>query len=164
PISAVTFLEQARHGQQTILAHFARPVAGGVRWGVATGGRRSYDWRPWAGASERSPSYEPAVSGAVEAGGPNRRARQVRSSALSGLLVLTCVYTLAVARPFLVPLAIGLILYFLLRPPVRTLKSLRVPEPLGAALVLAALLAFVGIGFYALSWPATTWAARAPES
>jgi predicted PurR-regulated permease PerM len=131
---------------------------------VAAGGRRSYDWRPWAGAPEAGSRLDSGGQGPVDAGTPNRRVRQIRSGALNGLFILAFVYTLALARAFLVPLAIGLMLYFLLRPPVRTLKSVRVPEPLGAALVLAALLAFVGVGFYALSWPAASWAARAPES
>jgi predicted PurR-regulated permease PerM len=131
---------------------------------VAAGGRRSYDWRPWAGGPEAVPRLDPGGQGPVDAATPNRRVRQIRSGALNGLFILACVYTLALARAFLVPLAIGLMLYFLLRPPVRTLKSVRVPEPLGAALVLAALLAVVGVGFYALSWPAASWAARAPES
>jgi predicted PurR-regulated permease PerM len=108
--------------------------------------------------------FDPSSQEPAEAASPNRRVRPIRSSALNGLFILACIYTLALARPFFVPLAIGLMLYFLLRPPVRTLKSLRVPEPLGAALVLGALLAVVGIGFYALSWPAAAWSARAPES
>ena len=129
---------------------------------MQTGGRRSYDWRAWAGAG---PGSDPSASGPVDvAGQPNRRVRRIRSSALNGLFILACIYTLSIASAFLVPLAIGLMLYFLLRPPVRTLKAARVPEPLGAALVLCALLAVVGIGFYALSWPAANWAARAPES
>ena len=131
---------------------------------MAAGGRRAYDWRSWAGSREAASPLDPSAQGSVDAAAPNRRVRQIRSSALNGLFILACVYTLALARAFLVPLAIGLMLYFLLRPPVRTLKSVRVPEPLGAALVLAALLAVVGVGFYALSWPAAAWAARAPES
>jgi len=131
---------------------------------VPTGGRRAYDWKPWSGSVGAPPPLDPSAPGRVEAETPNRRVPRIRSSALSGLFMLACVYTLALARPFLVPLAIGLMLYFLLRPPVRTLKSLRVPEPLGAALVLAALIAFVGVAFYGLSYPAATWAARAPES
>src|SRR5258708_32761070 len=65
---------------------------------------------------------------------------------------------------FLIPLAVGVILYFLLRPPVGALKAARVWEPVGAALVLVALVSAVGVGLYALSWPAATWVARAPES
>jgi predicted PurR-regulated permease PerM len=132
---------------------------------VATGGRRAYDWRPWAGAEVRGSLADP-VPGEDAAGmaPPNRRVKRLRSAPLSGLFVLACIYTLSIARSFLVPVAIGLMVYFLLRPPVRTLKAARVPEPLGAALVLGALLAVAGVGFYALSWPAAEWAARAPES
>jgi predicted PurR-regulated permease PerM len=129
-----------------------------------TGGRRSYDWRSWSGERGQGPAFDPAAPDPVDLTAPNRRLRQIRSSALNGLFILACIYTLALARAFLVPLAIGVMLYFLLRPPVRTLKAARVPEPLGAALVLSALLAVVGIGFYALSWPAAAWTSRAPES
>ncbi len=120
---------------------------------VATGGRRSYDWRAWAGADTRGPASEQNAPAPDDLAAPNRRVRQIRSSALNGLFILACIYTLAIARSFLVPV-----------PPVRTLKAARVPEPLGAALVLGALLAVVGIGFYALSWPAAAWTSRAPES
>ena len=131
---------------------------------VATGGRRSYDWRSWAGADARGPVSNQGAPAPDDLATPNRRVRQIRSSALNGLFILAGIYTLSIARSFLVPLAVGLMLYFLLRPPVRTLKAARVPEPLGAALVLGTLLAVVGIGFYALSWPAAAWASRAPES
>jgi predicted PurR-regulated permease PerM len=131
---------------------------------VAAGGRRSYDWTAWAGGPRAGPANDAVREAPADAGTPNRRVRQIRSSALNGLFILACVYTLAIARAFLVPLAVGLMLYFLLRPPVRTLKAARVPEPLGAALVLCALLAVVGVGFYALSWPAASWASRGPES
>jgi predicted PurR-regulated permease PerM len=129
---------------------------------MATGGRRAYDWRPWA-PSARDETFEGGPTSA-EPTVPNRRVRSIRSASLNGLFILACIYTLSVARAFLVPLAVALILYFLLLPPVRTLRAAHIPEPLGAALVLLALLASVGIGFYALSWPATAWMARAPES
>ena len=86
---------------------------------MATGGRRSYDWRTWVGRPEVGSPFDPSSQEPAEAGSPNRRVRQIRSSALNGLFILACIYTLALARAFLVPLAIGLILYFLLRPPVR---------------------------------------------
>lgn len=129
---------------------------------MGSGGRRGYDWRPWA------PSARDEASEAGPAPVPpdmqNRRARRVRSASLNGLFILACIYTLSIARAFLVPLAVALILYFLLLPPVRALRAARIPESLGAALVLLALVGTVAIGFYALSWPATAWMARAPES
>jgi len=81
-----------------------------------------------------------------------------------GLFILACLYTVAFARPFLLPLTVGLLLYFLLIPVVRALKRLRVPEPAGAALVVAALVAGLVLSVYALSWPASEWMAKAPES
>jgi predicted PurR-regulated permease PerM len=131
---------------------------------TGTGGRREYDWRPWAGGEGRGPAPEGGAGDSPSGTQANRRVRRLRSGPLTGLFILACIYTLSIARSFLVPVAIGLMVYFLLRPPVRALKAARVPEPLGAALVLGALLAVVGVGFYALSWPATEWAARAPES
>jgi predicted PurR-regulated permease PerM len=47
---------------------------------------------------------------------------------------------------------------------VRALRRVHVREPLGAALILIALVVVFGLGAYALSWPAATWMARAPES
>jgi predicted PurR-regulated permease PerM len=54
--------------------------------------------------------------------------------------------------------------YFLLIPVVRALKRLRVPEPVGATLVVATLVAGLALSVYALSWPASEWMAKAPES
>jgi predicted PurR-regulated permease PerM len=123
---------------------------------MATGGRRASDWRSWLRPHEVPPP------GTIDAG--VWRGRRIKSWPLTGLFVLACVYTLRVASAFLIPLAVGVILYFLLRPPVRALKEARVSEPLGAALVLIALVSAVGVGLYALSWPAAAWIARAPES
>ncbi len=66
--------------------------------------------------------------------------RRLKNPALSGLLVLAVFYTLYFARVFLLPIAAALILYFLLSPVLRSLKKIRVPEFLGAALVLLILL------------------------
>jgi predicted PurR-regulated permease PerM len=123
---------------------------------MASRGRRSSDWRAWLRPDEAP------LPGTIDAG--VWRGRRIKSWPLTGLFVLASVYTLALARAFLIPLAVGVMLYFLLRPPVRALKQARVPEPAGAALVLLALVSAVGVGVYALSWPAAAWAARAPES
>jgi predicted PurR-regulated permease PerM len=81
-----------------------------------------------------------------------------------GLFILACLYTVVFARPFLLPLTVALMLYFLLIPVVRALKRLRIPEPVGATLVVATLLAGLALSVYALSWPASEWMAKAPES
>src|SRR5688500_15063425 len=89
---------------------------------------------------------------------------RVRSHATVGLFILACLYTVAFAKPFLMPLTVALLLYFLLIPSVRAMKRLRIPEPAGAALVVAALVAGLSLSLYALSWPASEWMAKAPES
>jgi predicted PurR-regulated permease PerM len=99
---------------------------------------------------------------------PDRRGTmtglRVRSHATVGLFILACLYTVAFARPFLLPLTIALMLYFLLMPAVRFLTRLRIPEPVGATLVVGALVAGLTASVYALSWPASEWMAKAPES
>jgi predicted PurR-regulated permease PerM len=95
---------------------------------------------------------------------PAKEAGRVPPAAVQGLFVLACLYTLAAAREFLLPLAIGIMLYFLLVPIVRALRRLGLPETGGAAVVVLGMILVVGLGAYALSWPATSWAARAPES
>jgi predicted PurR-regulated permease PerM len=88
----------------------------------------------------------------------------VRHVALLGLLVLAVLYTLYIARDFLLPIALAILLDFMLSPVVRWLKRLRIPEAVGAGLVVLGLLAVVAIAAYRLSGPAAAWMARAPES
>lgn len=89
---------------------------------------------------------------------------RVRSNATVGLFILACLYTVAFARPFLLPLTVAFMLHFLLIPVVRLLKRLHLPEPVGATLVVAALVGSLSLAVYALSWPASEWMAKAPES
>jgi predicted PurR-regulated permease PerM len=121
------------------------------------GGRRDYDHAPLVAV--------PAVAPAVPAGTQTSRRRpRLRSLALNGLFVLAILYTLRLAREFLLPVALGVLVYLLLRPAVRLLLRFHIPESLGAAVVCLTLLAAVGLGAYALSYPAATWIARAPDS
>ena len=112
---------------------------------------------------KRDPEPPPIAADAPERRGSIARLR-VRSHATVGLFILACLYTVVFARPFLLPLTVGLMLYFLLIPVVRALKLLRVPEPVAATLVVATLLAGLALAVYALSWPASEWIAKAPES
>src|SRR5688572_3476820 len=75
------------------------------------------------------------------------------SIATNGLFILACFYTLHAAREFLLPLVIGVMLYFLLVPAVRLMKRAGLPEGAGAAVVVLGLLVVVGFGGYALSVP-----------
>lgn len=89
---------------------------------------------------------------------------EVRSVAITGLFILAVFYTLYFARPFLLPVVLAVLLDFLLSPVIRFLKRLRVPEPLGAAIVVLGLLGLVGAGVYSLADPARAWVAKAPVS
>src|SRR4051812_24552050 len=88
----------------------------------------------------------------------------VRSLALSGLLILACFYTLYFARAFFLPIVLALLLTFLLSPLVRGLKKLRIPEALGAGIVVLGLLGLLGLGVYELAGPAYDWVQQAPTS
>jgi predicted PurR-regulated permease PerM len=109
--------------------------------------------------SDGSPAERRAMLRLEPADQPGR----VWSVATRGLFVLACLYTLRSAREFLLPLVVGVMLYFLLVPLVRKLKRAGLPEGGGAAVVVLSLLVVVGLGMYALSWPATNWMARAPD-
>ena len=89
----------------------------------------------------------------------------VRSLALSGLFLLASFYTLYFGRSFFMPLVLATLFSLLLSPVVRTLKRVaRVPEPLGAGLVMLALLGALSFGIYELSGPAYDWMAAAPQT
>jgi predicted PurR-regulated permease PerM len=86
----------------------------------------------------------------------------VRSLALTGLFILAAFYTLYFGRSFFLPIVLALLFNFLLSPVVRALKRLRIPEGLGAALVVFGLLGSIGWGVYELAGPAYEWAEKAP--
>lgn len=88
----------------------------------------------------------------------------VRSLALTGLFILAAFYTLYFGRAFFLPIVLALLLNSLLSPVVRGLKRLRIPNALGAALVVFGLLGGLGFAVYELSGPAYEWAQKAPET
>lgn len=87
----------------------------------------------------------------------------VRSIALTGLFILACFYTVYFGRAFFLPIVLAFVFTFLLSPIVRTLKAMRIPEFLGAALVIIACLSVIGLAVYELSGPIAVWMAKAPE-
>ncbi len=89
---------------------------------------------------------------------------EVRSVAITGLFILAVFYTLFFARAFLLPIVLAVLLDFLLSPVIRALKRVRIPEPLGAALVVLGLLGAVGGAGYSLADPAREWVQKAPQS
>lgn len=88
----------------------------------------------------------------------------VRSIALTGTFVLLLLYSIYFAREFLMPVTLAFLLNWLLTPIVRYLAQARVPESLGAAIVLLTLVGLVGYGAYSLVTPAGAWIQKAPAS
>jgi predicted PurR-regulated permease PerM len=88
----------------------------------------------------------------------------IRSLSLSVLAIIALGATLYVARAVLMPIVLALLLSFLLAPAVQGLTQLRLPEPVGAAVVLLAILGVVGLGTYGLWEPATQWIQQLPTS
>lgn len=111
-------------------------------------------------SAERAES-EPNAGKLASLLGEHADARHV---ALVGLFILAVLYTLHFAQAFILPIVLAILLDFLLSPVVRALRRIGLPEPLGAALLVIALLAVLGYGVYRLAGPAAAWVARAPES
>ena len=95
---------------------------------------------------------------------PEVRSR-LRSGMLSGLFTLAIFYTLYFAKAVLIPIALAMLLNLLLAPVVRGMrKYLRLPEGIGAALVLLLGVAAVAGTIYGLSGPATRWLDELPRA
>ena len=111
-----------------------------------------------------------AAEGAIKHPDPGKLQEALRdrvaisSMAITGLFVLAVFYTIYFARPFLLPIVLAVLLDFLLSPVIRFLRGFRLPEPVGAAIVVAGLLGLVGAGAYSLADPAREWVAKAPAS
>jgi predicted PurR-regulated permease PerM len=87
-----------------------------------------------------------------------------RTLAIVVLTVLAVLYTLYFARTFLIPIAFAILLDFLLSPAVRLLEKLRIPNWLGAAIVVLSLMGFTAIAVYRLSGPVQSWMADLPRT
>ena len=97
-------------------------------------------------------------------GNAGKTPMESRSIALKGLFIIVFFYTLYFARALVLPFTLALFFNFLLKPVVRALKRVRIPESVGAALMIIVLLGSVGYGVFKLSGPAAQWMDKAPES
>jgi predicted PurR-regulated permease PerM len=84
--------------------------------------------------------------------------------AIKGLFVLALFYALTLASAIVLPLLLAILLTLILSPAVRALTRLRLPEPVGAAVVVAGLVAGLAFSVYLLAGPATDWIERAPNT
>ena len=86
------------------------------------------------------------------------------SLAVTGLFVLALFLALYEGRAFFLPMVLAMLLHFLLSPVTRGLRRARIPEPVGAAVVLIGLLVTVGLSGYYLAGPTRSWLTQAPAS
>jgi len=88
----------------------------------------------------------------------------IRSISLTGLFVLACFYTVYLARDFFLPVMLAIVFNFLLAPLVRLLHRYRIPDALGAALVVGIGLVSIGFLAFQLSGPFADWLEKVPET
>ena len=120
------------------------------------------DVSPAALAPEPGPTGEaPNARRLANLFGENADARHI---SLVGLFVLALLYTLHFAQAFILPIVLAILLDTLLSPIVRGLRRLRIPEPIGAGIVMLSLLGMLVTGAWYLSGPAAEWLSRAPQS
>ena len=93
-----------------------------------------------------------------------KRTRAAVPVAVIGLFLLGAVAFLYFAKPFVMPIVLAMFLSFLLKPVVRGLARLRIPEIVGAVLVIAVSFTVVSLAVTKLVQPATQWVAMAPET
>jgi len=86
----------------------------------------------------------------------------IRSIALTGLFILAVFYTIYFMRSILLPLVLALLLSYLLRPMVRGLARLKIPLPVGAALLLIGFFGLIGYSVSVLATPTAGWLQKAP--
>lgn len=84
--------------------------------------------------------------------------------AVKVIAVVALIFLLQSARQVILPVAIAIILTFLLAPVVRALRSRGVNDALGSAVVVFGLLFVLGLLGSRLVAPASAWVARAPTS
>jgi len=89
---------------------------------------------------------------------------ETRQAALSWFLLLAVFYTLYLARDLVVPIVLAVLLDFLLKPLVRALRSVGLPEAAGGAIVVLGLLGSLGFAAVQLADPARALVADAPAS
>lgn len=90
--------------------------------------------------------------------------RNRRNLLLGILCLIAVVFALKAAQVVIVPLVMAVVLAILLSPIVTWLSDRRVPYPLGAAFVVANIIALLAIGVYYLSYPAAEWIKTLPET
>jgi predicted PurR-regulated permease PerM len=120
--------------------------------------------RSTSGGGAQAAAADPAVADteSVEVG--DRRRSSSMSLTLAVLAAIALVAALYLARAFFVPLLIGILASYALRPIVDWLQAHYIPRPVGAALALVVLVGGLSWIGYALSGDAAAMIERLPEA
>ncbi len=81
---------------------------------------------------------------------------------VAGLLALGILYTIYFARGLLLPIILALLFASLLQPLVSMLNRIRIPDAIGAIIVLLLLCSALGLLTYHIAGPASAWFQRRP--
>ena len=121
---------------------------------------------PEGEAQPVAPADGAAVESEAESASIAVRARRYSHMrlALIVLAVIALIAALHFARAFFVPLLIGILASYALRPVVDWLQALRIPRPAAAAIVLALLIGGVSWITYSLSDEATVMIEKLPDA
>ena len=119
---------------------------------------------PEADGPEKNPAEDTVVTPRLRMHDLLQRPFDVRSLALTGLLLLAIFYTIYFMRSLLLPIVMAVLLSYLLRPIVRGLARLKITPMLGAALLLLSLVGGIGYAASFLAVPAAGWLEKAPYS
>lgn len=102
-------------------------------------------------------------SGATQAPQQDAPDNRIAMRMLAILLILAVIYTLEIAKTFLVPVALAFLLSLALDPVVRWLARFRLPRSLGAGLTVITLLSTAGYGLASSVNPVSNWLKEAPQ-
>ena len=83
---------------------------------------------------------------------------------ISAILVILIIAALRLGSSLLIPMALSILLALLLGPMVRGLTRFRIPEGVGAGLVVFGMTGLFGLGVSMLADPASAWLKRAPAT
>lgn len=111
-------------------------------------------------SNDETTTTTPLRSGALSL----RETARLASISVIGLFVLAVLYTVHIAKPFLLPLVLALLVNFVFRPVHRRLERLHIPPVPAAAIILLLLATLLGAAVFNLVPAATGWAERLPES
>lgn len=117
-----------------------------------------------AGAASDAPPAGQSKPDITELGKYLRGTRDVSSIAIVGLFLLAMIAFVYFAKPFLMPVVLAILFNFLLRPVVRALAQFRIPQQVGAVVVLVIFIGLISTGISMITQPAKEWVEKAPES